>query len=135
MCFIARFCQQKYDEFVIFQSSREQQGNIGNLKEKATHFIGWHLHLFCPVFFFHRSFGVMYVVYNFIVVVQVAACGTFNVAKRYHVSAQILSFAISVQNTANMRKGYTFCFFFSYRFILCFSLNHLFSFVSSMKNM
>jgi len=38
--FIARLCQQKYDEFVIFQSSREQQGNIGRLKEKLTHFIG-----------------------------------------------------------------------------------------------
>jgi len=43
--FIARLCQQKYDEFVIFQSSREQQGNIGMLKEKLTHFIGNRLHI------------------------------------------------------------------------------------------
>ena len=73
--------------------------------------------------------------YNSIDVVQVAACGTFNVAKRYHISAQILSFAISVQNIANMRKGYTIVFAFSCRFILCFGLNPLFSFPTSIKNM
>jgi hypothetical protein len=44
--FIACFCLQKYDVFSIPQSNREHQGNTGNLKEKATHFIGWHLHLF-----------------------------------------------------------------------------------------
>jgi hypothetical protein len=38
--FIAHFCLQKYDEFITLQSSREQQGNIGRLKEKLTHFIG-----------------------------------------------------------------------------------------------
>jgi hypothetical protein len=43
---IARFCLQKYGVFPILQSSREQQGSIGNLKEKATHSIGRHLHLF-----------------------------------------------------------------------------------------
>lgn len=30
--------------------------------------------------------------------------------KRYHISVLILSFAISVQNTANMRKWYPFIF-------------------------
>ncbi|OWP31344.1 hypothetical protein CBG57_08375 [Prevotella nigrescens] len=43
--FIARFCLQKYDEFITLQSSREQQGNIGKLKEKLTHFIGSRLHI------------------------------------------------------------------------------------------
>ena len=41
----ARFCLQKYGEFVILQSSREQQGNIGKLKEKLTHFIGSRLRI------------------------------------------------------------------------------------------
>jgi len=43
--FIARLCLQKYNEFVILQSSREQQGNIGKLKEKLTHFIGSRLRI------------------------------------------------------------------------------------------
>jgi len=43
--FIARLCLQKYDEFVILQSSREQQGNIENFKEKLTHFIGSRLRI------------------------------------------------------------------------------------------
>ena len=71
--------------------------------------------------------------YNSIDVIQVAACGTFNVPKRYHISVQILSFAISVQNTANMCKRHTIVFAFSCRFILCFSLDHLFSFPTSIK--
>ncbi|MCL6749295.1 hypothetical protein DEM91_11930 [Prevotella sp. TCVGH] len=43
--FITRLCLQKYDEFVTLQSSREQQGNIGKLKEKLTHFIGSRLRI------------------------------------------------------------------------------------------
>ncbi|PMC24012.1 hypothetical protein CJ231_06915 [Hoylesella buccalis] len=42
---IARLCLQKYDEFIILQSSREQQGNIGNFKEKLMHFIGSRLRI------------------------------------------------------------------------------------------
>ncbi|AWX08593.1 hypothetical protein CTM55_11210 [Prevotella intermedia] len=43
--FIAYFCLQKYHAFTIPQSSREQQGNIGKLKEKLTRFIGSRLHI------------------------------------------------------------------------------------------
>jgi len=43
--FTARLCLQRYDEFVTLQSSREQQGNIGNFKEKLTHFIGSRLRI------------------------------------------------------------------------------------------
>jgi len=43
--FIARLCLQKYDEFVILQSIKEWLGNIGNFKEKLTHFIGSRLRI------------------------------------------------------------------------------------------
>ncbi len=118
----AHFCLQKYSVFPILQSSREQQGSIGNLKEKATHFIGRHLHLFALFSSFTVRWVQRYVmpIQNSIGVIQVAACGTFNVAKRYHIYAQILSFAISVQYTANVGNTHIHVFVSSYHSRLCF---------------
>jgi len=54
---IARLCLQKYDEFIILQSSREQQGNIGNFKEKDNAFYQQPFAPSYPIFFFHRPLG------------------------------------------------------------------------------
>jgi len=56
------------------------------------------------------------------VFVQVAVCGTFDVGKHYYFNALIPSFEISVQNTANVCKGYTSASTFSCYFIICFDL-------------
>jgi len=53
---IARLCLQKYDEFITLQSSREQQGNIGNFKEKDNAFYQQPFAHSFPVFFFYRPF-------------------------------------------------------------------------------
>ncbi|ERJ74553.1 hypothetical protein HMPREF0653_02181, partial [Prevotella disiens JCM 6334 = ATCC 29426] len=49
-------------------------------------------------------------------------CGTLGVNKRYLISVLILLFAISVQNTAYMRKRYTPASAFSCYFIIFFDL-------------
>ena len=54
--------------------------------------------------------------------------------KRYHISVLILSFAISVQNTANMRKWYTTTFAYSYCCTLYFWIKSVFSFPISIKS-
>ena len=53
--------------------------------------------------------------------------------KRYHISVLILSFAISVQNTANVRKGHTTTFVYSYSYTLYFWIKSVFSFPVSIK--
>jgi len=53
--------------------------------------------------------------------------------KRYHISVLILSFAISVQNTANMRKWHTTTFAYSYCCTLYFWIKSVFSFPISIK--
>ena len=54
--------------------------------------------------------------------------------KRYHISVLILSFAISVQNTANMRKWHTTTFAYSYCCTLYFWIKSVFSFPISIKS-
>ena len=54
--------------------------------------------------------------------------------KRYHISVLILSFAISVQNTANMRKWYTTTFAYSYCCTLYFWIKSVFPFPISIKS-
>jgi len=53
--------------------------------------------------------------------------------KRYHISVLILLFAISVQNTANMRKWHTTTFAYSYCCTLYFWIKSVFSFPVSIK--
>ena len=67
------------------------------------------------------------------VFVQVAGYGTFDVGKRYHISVLILSFIISVQNTASVRKGHTSIFAHSCCFIPLFWLKSVFSLPASIK--
>jgi len=65
---IARLCLQKYDEFIILQSSREQQGNIGNFKEKDNAFYQQPFAPSYPIFFLSPSVGykdmVLYLLFN-----------------------------------------------------------------------
>ena len=53
--------------------------------------------------------------------------------KHYHISVLILLFAISVQNTANVRKGHTTAFAYSYCCTLYFWIKSVFSFPISIK--
>ena len=53
--------------------------------------------------------------------------------KRYPISVLILLFAISVQNTANVRKGHTTTFAYSYCCTLYFWIKSVFSFPISIK--
>ena len=54
--------------------------------------------------------------------------------KRYPISARILLFAISVQNTVNVRKGHTTTFAYSYCCTLYFWIKSVFSFPISIKS-